>query len=102
MVNLQKLILKKYNLVHNHPTLRFISEDTGIQITRVFRIINGHEMKLSEYERFQSSIDNSLQKCNQGNDLYNMAELCIDHLSHESIEEIKDVMDRKLRYKFIA
>ena len=70
MVRLQGLILKKYTEVHNNPTLKFISEDTGIQITRVFRIINGHEMKISEYERFESSIKNIVDKAREKNDFF--------------------------------
>ena len=44
-----------------NPTLRKISEDTNIQITRVFRILNGSEMKISEFEIFSSLVSQGPQ-----------------------------------------
>jgi hypothetical protein len=43
--------------IKGSPSLKIISEDTGIQITRVFRLFNGYEMKLSEYEVFKLKVD---------------------------------------------
>ncbi len=52
MNNLQKQILLRYKQKFPNHTLKQISKTTGIQNTRVFRIFNGHEMKLSEYQIF--------------------------------------------------
>ena len=52
----QKSILKKYKATYPKKTLKEISEETGIQMTRVFRIFNGAEMKINEFESFEKSI----------------------------------------------
>ena len=56
MQNLQTSILSEYTNTFPKDTLKEISLKTGIQITRVFRIFNGSEMKISEYESFQNSL----------------------------------------------
>ena len=43
-------------LLNQEPTLKKIAADTGIQITRVFRLFNGSTMKLSEYQIFQHRV----------------------------------------------
>ena len=64
-MNLQDEIIARYNQQYPTATLKELARKTGIQITRVFRIMNGYEMKLSEYEKFQkllnhSELDNSM------------------------------------------
>ena len=56
-MSVPKIVLKQFNEAYPQAKLREISEKTGIQITRVFRILNGAEMKVSELERFQSTFD---------------------------------------------
>ena len=56
MNQLQRNIINVYMEKMCNPTLKKISEDTDIQITRVFRILNGSEMKLSEFEKFSSLV----------------------------------------------
>lgn len=57
MKEVQSGLLKTYMELKGSPSLREISEDTGIQITRVFRIFNGSEMKLKEYLIFKRKVD---------------------------------------------
>lgn len=52
-MSVQKIVLKQFREVYPSAKLKEISEKTGIQITRVFRILNGAEMKVSELESFQ-------------------------------------------------
>lgn len=100
MNELQASTLSRYLEIHNHPTLKFISVDTSIQITRVFRILNGHEMKISEYEKFECSIARKLGGNNpQAMNIKRMADKCQQELSPRSIVEISDLMDRKLKIK---
>lgn len=56
-MNLQKVILSQYKENYPQDKLKEISARTNIQITRVFRILNGAEMKLTEYESFRSAIN---------------------------------------------
>ncbi len=57
-MNLQSRILREYRELHPRHTLRETSKLTGIQLTRVFRLFNGHAMKLEEYERFHRAVHN--------------------------------------------
>ena len=56
MNELQNATIQAYKAVFPDDKLKNISERTSIQITRVFRILNGSEMKLTEYEAFQNAI----------------------------------------------
>ena len=56
MVEMQKKILKEYCQLNGWPSLREVSDDTGIQRTRVFRIMHGEEMRLGEYQIFKSKV----------------------------------------------
>ncbi|MBF0206821.1 MAG: hypothetical protein HQK53_08005 [Oligoflexia bacterium] len=56
MLDLQELTLKNHMKLHGNPTLKYIASDTEIQVSRVFRLFNGYEMKLSEYQKFKRSI----------------------------------------------
>ena len=54
-MSVQSIVLQQFNEAHPKAKLKEISERTGIQITRVFRILNGAEMKVTEWERFQKA-----------------------------------------------
>jgi len=56
-MSLQSHILSEYRHQFPRHTLREISHVTGIQLTRVFRILNGAPMKLDEFERFHQALD---------------------------------------------
>lgn len=62
-MQLQNAVLKKYQELYPDQTLREISKKTGIQQTRVFRILNGHEMRISEYEKFRNIIVANSSEC---------------------------------------
>lgn len=64
-MNLQHAVIQKYRKIYPNHTLRETSAQTGIQLTRVFRIFNGQEMKISEYEKFREVI----LKSSQGRDV---------------------------------
>lgn len=92
-MELQKTILKQYMLLNQDPTLRKISMETGIQQTRVFRLLNGSTMKLSEYEVFHQHVK---EKMGLTNGLESLAQECFNKLSTESIKEIENFMCRKM------
>jgi hypothetical protein len=89
---LQKKILKQYLQVSNSPTLKEIAQDTGIQITRVFRLLNGSTMKINEYETFRNIIQQ--KKC--GSEIDALFSSCCLLLSSDSLKEIEMIMKRKL------
>jgi hypothetical protein len=92
-MNLQKTILKQYMLLNQEPTLKRIATDTGIQQTRVFRLLNGSLMKLSEYEIFHKKVQ---EKMGLTNGLESLAQECFKNLKTESIKEIETFMHRKM------
>ncbi len=92
-MELQKTILSQYMLLNEGPTLKKISEDTGIQLTRVFRLFNGSTMKLSEYQIIQQKVK---EKMGLTDTLEEIAFDCSLKLSVEAIKEIEVYLKRKI------
>ncbi len=92
-MELQKTILGQYVLLNDEPTLKVIAADTGIQITRVFRLFNGAVMKLSEYQVFQKKVK---EKMGLTHTLEAIAFDCSLKLSPEAIKEIELYLNRKM------
>ena len=92
-MNLQKTILGQYILLKGRPTLKEISTDTGIQITRVFRIFNGATMSLSEYQIFRQKVKEDMGLINL---LESIAFDCSLKLNPGAIKEIEIYLSRKL------
>ncbi len=91
---MQKNILKQYQDLNPELTLKEISKDTGVQITRVFRLMNGYEMKTSEYEKFHHAI---LRKQNQKSlDILKISEQCLLKLESKQLQELTNFLERKL------
>jgi hypothetical protein len=92
-MEVQKIILNQYMLLNQNPTLKNISKDTGIQITRVFRLFNGSTMKLSEYQIFQQRVR---EKMGLTDALESIALDCSLKLSPDAIKEIETFLKRKI------
>lgn len=92
-MEIQKTILNQYMLLNGEPTLKRISKDTGIQITRVFRLFNGSKMKLSEYQIFKQKVK---EKMGLTEGLEAMAFECSIRLSPEAIKELEIFLKRKI------
>ena len=96
-MSLQKKVLKQYLDFYGKKTFKQISEETGIQLTRVFRIMNGYPMKLPEYEIFQKLIQGkSIEK-----PMEEELETCGLEFSSKSMERLKKNIHRTLRLKQI-
>lgn len=89
-MKLQKAILKRYESLKKNPTIRDIAIDTGIQMTRVFRIMNGSEMKLSEYEVFKNKVTEENEK------IEGLVLDCERSLSQEAIHDVLGYIERKM------
>lgn len=94
VMNQQKKILETYIEEFNRPTLREIAEQTGIQITRIFRIMNGSSMKYSEYLIFRELIE---KKKGLNSELIQIVEDATLSLSADAIEKIHNMLERKIR-----
>ncbi len=92
-MELQNQILRHYLELSDNTTLKRISKETGIQITRVFRLLNGSEMKISEYEVFKKLVLTKLESSNPLEKLFNE---CTNELSISGLKEIEQIIMRKL------
>tara|TARA_Y100000590_G_C14967533_1_gene731145 strand:- start:21 stop:359 length:339 start_codon:yes stop_codon:yes gene_type:complete len=93
MQNLQSSIINQYQERYPNHTLKQISQTTGIQITRVFRILNGYDMKLSEYQLFEEAVHGSADKRNV---FFKLSNLCQTNLSQKKIDQIESFMKHHL------
>ena len=94
-MGLQRQIINHYfELFGEHRTLREISAHLNIQITKVFRILNGYEMKISEYEKFRQAMG---KKAGEGTDLSNMAVKGEKTLSYRMTNDLKQILEMKIR-----
>ncbi|MBC7428078.1 MAG: hypothetical protein H7336_05675 [Bacteriovorax sp.] len=92
-MDLQQTILDQYMLLNGKPTLKKISADTGIQLTRIFRILNGSTMKLSEYQIFNKKVK---EKMGLTEGLEVVALECSLRLSPEAIKDLEVYLKRKI------
>jgi len=93
----QDAIIKRYQqLLPKNKTFKLIAAHTGIQVTRVFRLFNGSKMRLEEYQIFESCIKEAE---GSDNSLHALIDICLTHLSLETIEAIRNDIERKLRLK---
>lgn len=92
-MSLQNRTLRQYMELRNQPSLKVISEETGIQQTRVFRLLNGARMRLDEWEIFDNIINQSTT------DLEILARECLNELSLVQLTEVKQIMEKKLEWK---
>jgi hypothetical protein len=93
-MHLQKNVLETYQKLYGPVTIRKMADHTGIQMTRVFRLMNGHEMKLSEYEVFNHL--NNLQGA-KSKKLMNLIQNAQDKLTENALSEIEEMIERKVR-----
>ena len=95
-MSLQNNILKSYRTHYPQDTLREISQRTGIQLTRIFRLLNGSSMKLSEYELFHDLIENEKNQ----NDPFCVFKILRENgykLSNLEMKKIFDYISRRIQ-----
>jgi len=97
-MNLQAKVLENYlNLFGQEQTLKQISAHLGIQVTRVFRIFNGYEMKISEFEKFQNALSPIEEK--RAKSLITTARQGEEHLSVILNNKFREKIEMKIRLK---
>jgi predicted transcriptional regulator len=95
-MKLQEKILKNYRELYPNDKLKDISQKTKIHMSRIFRILNGQEMKISEYETFQSLIAlNTIYK--DENEFIHAAQKCSSKLSPERLNSLFIKMNMYLK-----
>ncbi len=54
MQKLETCVLKNYASTFANPTLKTMANDSGINLSRIFRLLNGHSMRVEEMVVFQN------------------------------------------------
>lgn len=98
-MSLQIQILKDYKDLFPNDTFKDISLKTKIQQTRVFRIFNGAEMKVTELEALEHVI-----KANQtinSREFISLSQSCLHSLPKSMINELFAQMNFLIKTKTI-
>jgi hypothetical protein len=96
MNHLQQKLISTYKEIFPKDTYKDISNKTRIQQTRVFRIFNGSEMKLSEYEVIEGVTKDTKPSLF---DLRKVIRLCEKTFSFDEIGELLEEINYKLEIK---
>lgn len=88
--------IQRYRKTFPNDTLKVISSKTGIQLTRVFRIMNGKPMKVSELEIFENILGQRLGQNKRIMEFENIVKLAALDLTVRDIETIISYIERKL------
>jgi len=95
-MQLQQKILRDYRKCFPQDTLKEMNQRTGIQMSRIFRIMNGMEMKVTEYENMVQAI--SQEKLGKRN--YHRVHTICRYLSQEDnqnkLNEIFSFLDYQM------
>ncbi len=91
-MGLQAKIIKQFNKHFNSPTLREISSLTGINTSRIFRILRGGEMKLKEFEIFCNCLSGKEEEKSSNNKQY-----LLNLINPKAVEEIESVIEGKIK-----
>lgn len=94
-MSLQNKIFEKYYAAVPKLTYRQISAETGIQITRVFRIVNGSKMRLEEYQAVEQAINRHTEPTEYF-EFIELAKNCAELLSADALADLKHILIRKV------
>lgn len=86
---LQKVIIEQFTKKHSDPTYKEMVGLTGMEQTRLFRIINGSAMKLNEFEIFLNLISHTESPLKLFLD-------CYLFLDSKSLRELENEIKRKI------
>ncbi len=98
MNQLQLNLIKNYKENFPKDTYKMISLKTNIQQTRIFRIFNGAEMKLSEYEALEGALAHKDEKPSLF-DLRAIMRKCERSFSFDELSELLNEINYKLEIK---
>ena len=98
-MTLQNKTLQRYRQFFPEETLRQISDRTGIQITRVFRLFNGKTMKVGELEAFEKAITNKIAENPSFSRLTYALDEASSLLTNDELGKIAEYVERKLTNK---
>lgn len=95
---LQTRIIKEYRELFPRYTLRETSAQTGIQLTRIFRIYNGAPMKLGEYELFHEIVHGATASTGLDGPFRRVTEALARSLSRKDLDRVTAHLDRQFQW----
>jgi hypothetical protein len=95
-MNLQQKILQRYRQIYPKDSLKEISNRTGIQQTRVFRLLQGKAMKVKELEVFEEIINEKIAEKQNFSRLSSIVEEASCILTNEEISKVSSYISRKV------
>ncbi len=101
-MTLQKKTIQRYRQLFPNDTLREVSTRTGIQITRVFRLFHGKNMKVGELEAFETVITNKIAENPSFSRLSCAVESASSLLTNDELKKIADYVERRISHKNFA
>lgn len=99
MSSLQEMTLKQFMKAVGKKTLQQYSDLTGIEKTRIFRLLNGAEMKLGEFEVLQSFLNQNHQEVKDWKKLLSEAEIAQQFQKDQAKMEASILIERSERLK---
>lgn len=91
----QEQLLTRFKKTYHHLSYSRISKLSGIQQTRVFRIFNGHELKISEYLGLKSLLDGEASEFVLFDKL--MTE-CKGRLTHTQLDKLSRFASKQIEF----
>ena len=88
-------LLALYFSLAQRTTLRAMAQETGLQVSRIFRIMKQDNLKVDEWKRFSALI---CKKLGLEKDLIALAEECLSELARDDLQRILNFMERTLFY----
>lgn len=89
----QEQLLTRFKKSYGNLRYSDIARKTGLQQTRVFRIFNGHEMKVSEYVIFKNILDVETEEFRKFNELIDESK---SRLSSSQLNKISCCVQREI------
>jgi hypothetical protein len=101
-MSLQTKTIQRYRQLFPKDTLREVSARTGIQITRVFRLFNGKNMKVGELEAFENVIEKKIAE-NPSFSRFSVAmQSASSILTNDEIARLAEYVERKIAVKHFS
>ncbi len=94
-MSLQQRTIQRYRQLFPQDTLRETSSRTNIQITRVFRLLNGKTMKVGELEAFEDVINQKLTEKTGPHNIHMILEDALFLLTSEELKQVAQYIERK-------
>lgn len=94
-MSLQLNQLEQIKKLYPDYSFQELATKLDMEKTRVFRLFNGYEMKLSEFEKIKLHLDQTLEG---DSDFLAISHKCLNDLALNEVESLKEQMERSLRW----